>query len=60
MMPMPFFALALQAARKSRPEDKPLSSMPKDRRSSIRLVWNTDTGPAELTETPRLTHTKER
>ena len=54
MMPTPLFVLALQAARKPRPEDKPAT--PKDRRSSIHLVWDADAKPAR----PTLIHTKER
>jgi len=54
MMPTPLFVLALQAARQSRPEAKPAN--PKDRRSSIRLVWNAGAKPAG----PTLIHTKER
>ena len=56
MMPTLLFVMALQAARKSRPEDKPALNRPKDRRPSIRLVWNADAKPAR----PTLIHTKER
>ena len=56
MMPTPLFVLALQAARKPRPEDKPARNTPQDRRPSIRLVWNAGDKPAS----PTLIHTKER
>jgi len=55
MMPTPLFVLALQAACQSWSEDK-APAAPKDRRSSIRLVWNADAKPA----LPTLIHTKER
>ena len=58
MMPTPVFVLALQAARQSRPEDKPALKSPQDRRPSIRLVWSAGDKPVHLTGA--LTHTKER
>jgi len=60
MMPTPLFVLALQAARSPRPGDEPAPKTPKDRRSSIRLVWNAGAKPARRPTTPHLTHTKER
>jgi hypothetical protein len=60
MMPTPLFVLALQAARKARSGDKAATAAPKDRPSSIRLVWNVAAKPARQPMTPHLIHTKER
>jgi hypothetical protein len=60
MMPTPLFVMALQAARKARSGDEAASETPKDRRSSIRVVWNAGDKPARQATTPHPTHTKER
>jgi hypothetical protein len=60
MMPMPLFVMALRAANTARPADQPSPNPPKDRRSSIRLVWNAGRKPERQPMTPQLIHTKER
>jgi len=57
MMPTPIFVMALLAAHRARSGDEAATQLPKDRRASIRLVWNAGAKPAD---SPHLFHTKER
>jgi len=61
MMPTPIFVMALLAAHRARSGDEAATQAPtqapKDRRASIRLVWNAGAKPAD---SPHLFHTKER
>ena len=57
MMPTPIFVLALRAAHQARFGEQAPIQTPKDRRPSIRLVWNAGAKPAD---SPHLFHTKER
>jgi len=60
MMPTPIFVWALRAAHQPRFGDEAPTHASKDRRASIRLVWNAGRKPAEPALAQHLSHTKER